>query len=216
MFHSLLRGGDSHARWQHALGALKRHVLYGPPLGLTCVFAVAFLLSAALVGWLGYRAVDGWQRSAAQSASHRAAAAADLLATALTRDMRALQIVVLPSMHGHSWTRSGGARAAATAFAKYPYPSVLFAWDESQRRSKDVTFYVRADRTPTNFPLCRSTTVQRAIGSSHASRATSRLDGRFRYSISRCPGVATRWSHRSRIETPCANSRTRCAVSWST
>lgn len=121
---------------------------------LAAVFAGMFLASAAVLAWLGYRAVTEWQESAVQSARYRAAAAADLLVAALTRDMRALQIVVLPSTHGGevAWDESDVLRKAAAAFAKYPYPAVFFAWDGPEPDAPDVVFYIRSDRPPAWAP----------------------------------------------------------------
>lgn len=121
---------------------------------LATSFAAMFLVSAAVLAWLGYHAVSEWQDSAEQSAEYRGAAAADLLVVALTRDMRALQSVVLPSMHGGhvGWDESDVLRKAASAFAKYPYPNVFFAWEGSDPNPSDVAFYMRSERPPAWAP----------------------------------------------------------------
>ena len=53
--------------------------------------------SILVTGWLGYRAVDGWRRSATLLARQRASETADRLATVLGRDMRGVQTTVLAS-----------------------------------------------------------------------------------------------------------------------
>ncbi len=116
---------------------------------LTGFFATGFLLSAVVLAWLGFRAVSEWQRSARQSGQYRAEAAVDVLTAALSRDMRALQVLVLPSALVPE--ADDGARAAvrtvAAAFAKYPYAEAFFSWDEAPEPSH-VTFFSRADRRP--------------------------------------------------------------------
>ncbi len=109
---------------------------------------VAVLSVAALV-WLGYGAVTEWQRSAELLARRRADAAADLLVTALTRDMRGVQSSVLAaSQRTHAADEYD---LIAGAFARYPYPEVFFeATDLS--RSAEVTFYGRAERMPRWMP----------------------------------------------------------------
>ena len=109
---------------------------------------VAILSLAALV-WLGYGAVTEWQRSAQMLAQRRAEAAADLLVTALTRDMRGVQGSVLSSAQ-----RTHTADVydlIAGAFARYPYPEVFFE-SANLTRTDDVTFYGRAERMPRWMP----------------------------------------------------------------
>ena len=54
-------------------------------------------VSVALLSTFSYRAVREWQRSATLLAESRAQQGADLLAAALTRDMRAAQLSLLSS-----------------------------------------------------------------------------------------------------------------------
>ncbi len=106
---------------------------------------------AAIVtlAWTSYRATEAWRLSAAQLAERRAESSVSLLVTALTRDMRAVQTLVLaPSV---------GQRPAAltdrvtSAFARYPYPEMFFAWRRDQADG-GVTLYARTDRPPAWVP----------------------------------------------------------------
>jgi hypothetical protein len=114
------------------------------------VLAVGVCASVALVGLFAFRAVREWERTATLLAERHAQEAADLLALALTRDMRGAQESVLSNP---DWTRpmSDGAYdlsgLVASAFARFPYPELFFAW--TGRGSDDaVEFFVRADRIP--------------------------------------------------------------------
>ena len=67
---------------------------------LVCLLSVAVLMLV----WIGHRAFEGWQRSAALLAERRAQEKAMLLSVALDRDMKAVQASVL--------VRFGGRRLA--------------------------------------------------------------------------------------------------------
>ena len=105
-----------------------------------------------LIAWLGLRAADEWRRSSAQLVERRTEEVAGLLATALTRDMRATQVSVLD---GRDWD----ARSLATpydmndlvqsAFARYPYPEAFFGRHQGTRTD---FFFARSDRTPSWLP----------------------------------------------------------------
>jgi signal transduction histidine kinase len=116
--------------------------------------SVGAVVSVAALAWLGYRAVTEWQRSAELAAQRNADAAADLLFTAITRDMRGVQASVLPTLQVRGPTTGGllDVNAVASAFARYPYPEVFFA---AHMDGSDVylTFYTRADRTPSYLPV---------------------------------------------------------------
>ena len=106
--------------------------------------------SILVTGWLGFRAVDGWRRSATLLAEQRAAETADRLATVLSRDMRGVQSAVLASAQWDQFmldppfdVRS----TAASAFARYPYPESFFAW-RGLAKPETVVFLDRADRRP--------------------------------------------------------------------
>lgn len=122
--------------------------------GLTGWLAAGVCVSIALLTWFGYRAVAGWERSSAQLAERRASEVADLLATALSRDMRGVQNSVLASPYFDSVTLDpshGIARLVATAFARYPYPESFFAW-RGPALPERVLWFNRAERRPSWMP----------------------------------------------------------------
>jgi signal transduction histidine kinase len=112
--------------------------------------AIGVCASVTLLTGLGYRAVMGWQRAAMQLASSRASETADLLATALARDMRAVQGTVLTSAHWDEFMLDAPydvRMLSASAFARYPYPESFFAW-RGPGQPMRLTFFNRADRPP--------------------------------------------------------------------
>jgi signal transduction histidine kinase len=115
--------------------------------------SIGAVVSVAALAWLGYRAATEWQRSAELAAQRNADAAADLLFTAITRDMRGVQATVLPALQVRGTTTDGllDVNAVASAFARYPYPEVFFA-AHMDGSGAHLTFYTRADRTPAYLP----------------------------------------------------------------
>jgi signal transduction histidine kinase len=111
--------------------------------------AIGVFVSVVMLAWLGYRAISEWQRSAKLLAQRRADAAVDLLVTAITRDMRAVQASVLSSPRFDE-LRAGlipDLNGVGSAFARYPYPEAFFAG--SGRPGPDsVMFYSRVERPP--------------------------------------------------------------------
>ena len=57
--------------------------------------AVGMCVSISVITWFGWRAVREWQRSSLLLVERRTDEAADLLVTALTHDMRAVQKSIL-------------------------------------------------------------------------------------------------------------------------
>jgi len=116
--------------------------------------AAAMCVSAAVLVWVGYRSVHQWKDAAAAAALSRAQTAADLLASAVTHDMRGVQQVVLASAD-----RDGlvGAQPIdllpiiGSAFARYPYPEAFFSW-RADAAPETVSFYTRSDRPPAWIP----------------------------------------------------------------
>jgi signal transduction histidine kinase len=116
--------------------------------------AAAICLSAATLVWIGYNAVTEWKRAAALVASRNSEAAADLLISALARDMRGVQTSVLATAERDGLTAGAEAdllRPIASAFARYPYPETFFAWRQSPP-ANSVVFFARAERYPTWLP----------------------------------------------------------------
>jgi two-component system phosphate regulon sensor histidine kinase PhoR len=104
----------------------------------------------ATLAFFGIRATREFERSSQLLGQQRANEGARLLATALTRDMRAVQTAVLPSS---AWSefRSDAPHEVtalvASTFAKYPYPDAFLAWDGHEPAPRMV-FYARSDRPP--------------------------------------------------------------------
>lgn len=125
------------------LALLARRRLTGA-LAATVVVAVAALL------WIGYRAITEWERAASEVASRRAAAAVDLLAAALSRDMHGAQQLVLATAERDGLTVGKAVdllHPIASAFARFPYADAFFSWRNTPE-PEGVVFYGRAERHP--------------------------------------------------------------------
>ena len=116
--------------------------------------AAGVCVSVAILCWLGYRAMTEWERNARLLADRRANQAADLLLTALSRDMRGVQNSVLSSPYWDAFLADLSAditTLVAGAFARYPYPESFFAW-RGEPRPDGVLLFTRADRKPSWLP----------------------------------------------------------------
>ena len=116
--------------------------------------AAGVCVSVAILCWFGYRAMIGWERSARLLADRRANQAADLLLTALSRDMRGVQHQVLSSPYWDAFLADPSAditTLVAGAFARYPYPESFFAW-RGEPRPNGVLLFTRSDRKPAWLP----------------------------------------------------------------
>lgn len=113
------------------------------------LLALAAFISAVALVLLAFRAVNAWQRSEARLAERRADAAADLLVTAITRDMRAVHRMVLssPSFVGLGAHSPPDLGSLSSVFARYPYPEVFF-WTSASTTPGTLVFYTRTDRPP--------------------------------------------------------------------
>lgn len=124
-------------------------------------------VSVAIFGWFGYHAIVEWRKNSTMLAERRAAETADLLVTALTRDMRGVQESVLGSSR---WDDAMLAppfevtTLVASAFARYPYPESFFSWRRGAE-ARDANFFNRSDRPPSwaaldgvppRFPVVRT------------------------------------------------------------
>ena len=115
---------------------------------LQMTFVTGICLSVALLALLGFRANREWQRSSTQLVERRADEAASLFATALSRDMRAVQTDVLAARgwdNFHVQQAHDVTTLVASAFARYPYPDSFFAMDAASGNGETV-FFLRADR----------------------------------------------------------------------
>ena len=116
---------------------------------LRILLAAAIAASTLALVFIGYRAVREWQRAASLVAARRAAAAADLLASALSRDMRGAHASILRSAERDGLV--GGPAVdllhpVASALARYPYAEAFFAWNRNS--DEGIAFFSRTDRRP--------------------------------------------------------------------
>lgn len=117
------------------------------------LLAVPVCLGISTLLAFGYRATLEWQRSTRQLIERDTAESADLLVTALTRDMQGAHSRMLGSREwGQLATQSVSDTSdqVARAFARYPYPESFFTWRADSERG--VVFYNRANRYPPWMP----------------------------------------------------------------
>jgi signal transduction histidine kinase len=144
-----------------------------------------------LIGF-GYRVTREWRHSVQLLAERRSNEAAELLVTALTRDMRAVQRSVLSSSDfaaSRLDSPYGVTHSVASAFARYPYPESFFA-GRGALTATTLMFFTRSDRPPAwgprearenRFPV----SVQRepSVASAMVDRITTDARGGRRFSI---------------------------------
>jgi signal transduction histidine kinase len=120
---------------------------------LTALLAVAVCLGIATLLGFGYRATREWQRSSELLIERDTEESADLLVTAVTRDMRGAHSRVLAN---RDWgelsleSLTDTSDQVATAFARYPYPESFFSWQDD--KPYGVVFFNRANRYPAWMP----------------------------------------------------------------
>ena len=120
---------------------------------LTALLAVAVCLGIATLLGFGYRATREWQRSSELLMERDTAQSADLLVTAVTRDMRGAHSRVLAN---RDWgelsleSLTDTSDQVATAFARYPYPESFFSWQHNSPHG--VVFFNRTNRYPAWMP----------------------------------------------------------------
>jgi signal transduction histidine kinase len=120
---------------------------------LTALLAVAVCLGIATLLGFGYRATREWQRSSEALIARDTEQSADLLITAVTRDMRGAHSRVLAN---RDWgelsleSLTDTSAQVATAFARYPYPESFFSWQRTTDHG--VVFFNRTNRFPAWMP----------------------------------------------------------------
>jgi signal transduction histidine kinase len=120
---------------------------------LTALLAVSVCLGIATLLGFGYRATREWQRSSELLIARDTEESADLLVTAVTRDMRGAHSRVLAN---RDWgelsleSLTDTSDQVATAFARYPYPESFFSWQRDSPHG--VVFFNRANRFPAWMP----------------------------------------------------------------
>lgn len=120
-----------------------------PPRRLRAILASAIGVSAVALLWIGYRAVSEWQHAAGLVASRRAAAAAELLVSALSHDMRGAHTTVLVGAERDDLADGPTAdllHPIAGAFTRYPYAEAFFSWRAAG--DEGLVFYTRTERRP--------------------------------------------------------------------
>ena len=120
---------------------------------LTALLAVSVCLGIATLLGFGYRATREWQRSSELLIERETEESAELLVTAVTRDMRGAHSRVLAN---RDWgelsleSLTDTSDQVATAFARYPYPESFFSWQANSPHG--VVFFNRANRFPAWMP----------------------------------------------------------------
>jgi signal transduction histidine kinase len=113
------------------------------------VLVLAMCASVAGLAWFGFHAMREWRHSSAQLIRRLADDHADLLATALRRDMRGVQTLVLASRDSADYASQPTpdfSDEVAAAFARYPYPESFFGWRNDD--PDGLVFFNRANREP--------------------------------------------------------------------
>ena len=131
-------------------------------LGLAGWLAAGVCISVTMLTWFGYRAIREWQRSSVELVQRRANETANLLVTALSHDMYAVQKSVLSAVDRDAFSLQPPhdlSNIVASAFARYPYPESFFAFGSLNGQ---VEFFLRSDRPapwaaqrgiPNRFPV---------------------------------------------------------------
>ena len=117
-------------------------------LYMPLVLTIGMSTAVSALAWYGYRAVHEWRRSSMVLVERTVADGADLLVTALTRDMRGAQALVLANRDASDYATQplpDFSSEVASAFTRYPYPESFFGWRQSDG---DVVFFNRATRSP--------------------------------------------------------------------
>jgi hypothetical protein len=125
--------------------------------GAGALTAVVCLLAVVLV-WLGWYTVRQWQQSLQLLAERQADQASDRFLVELTRDMQAVQRLVLLSPALDAFTSRepgpdptyGAVNLVASAFARYAYPEAFFLWSRERGTAEPVFFYRRDRPVPWN------------------------------------------------------------------
>ena len=121
---------------------------------VAAALTAGMLAAICVLTWFGYRATRGWEHGSALLLERRANEAADLLVTALTRDMHAVQRSVLLPADWNAFMQDPPydvSTVVAGAFARYPYPDAFFA-ARGDLTPDSLLFFTRSDRPPAWAP----------------------------------------------------------------
>jgi len=151
--------------------------------------AILVCCGIGALAWYGYHATAEWQRSSALVVERRSQEAADLMTTALIRDMRGVQTTILTSQEESRHVFRPPYEIndlVAAAFARYPYPECFFGWGGQQV----PVVFARTDRLPRWLPQNQQSDLYpvRAVANPAALAALRRrveldVNLRRRYSI---------------------------------
>jgi signal transduction histidine kinase len=114
---------------------------------ITASLAILVLAGVVPLAWVGYRAANAWQSSAAQLLKQRQQQIAGSLTINMARDMRAVQVTVIDRREWRTAELTSPERLAqilSPVFRRYAYPEVFFA----ARLPMEPNFLARAERLP--------------------------------------------------------------------
>jgi signal transduction histidine kinase len=115
------------------------------------ILAIALGLATASLAWLGYRASQEWRRTTGLVVGRRADEVSTLLSTALIRDMRGVQQLILVPFEPEQLLKPYTvADIVARAFAQFPYPESFFVWTRTANgdAAGSALLFNRTDRPP--------------------------------------------------------------------
>jgi signal transduction histidine kinase len=132
----------------------RRNVLAGIARGIhgypLWIIAAAAIGIPAFLGYFGFRATAQWQRSSRLLVEQRTSEAVTLMIMALNRDMRAVQVEVLPQLESLNVRPAvyDISDEVTTAFARFPYPESFFTWTAGRDDAGGLCVFTRSDRPP--------------------------------------------------------------------
>jgi signal transduction histidine kinase len=114
------------------------------------VIVAAAIGIPALLGYFGFRATAQWQRSSRLLVEQRTSEVVTLMIMALNRDMRAVQVEVLPQLESLNVRPAvyDLSDEVTTAFARFPYPESFFTWTGGASGTGQLYAFTRSDRPP--------------------------------------------------------------------
>jgi signal transduction histidine kinase len=126
---------------------MKARVIASSKSALPLLLAVGMVVVVLALVFSYYRVVREWQRSSVALVNQAADDSAQLLVTALTRDMRGAQTLVLANRDAGDFEpqQPDFSTQVATAFTRLPYPESFFVWRKGDR---ELLFFNRGNRQP--------------------------------------------------------------------
>src|SRR5262245_39929555 len=115
------------------------------------ILAIALGLATASLAWLGYRASEEWRKTTALVVGRRADEVTTLLSTALARDMRGVQQLILVPFQTEQLVKPYDiSDIVASAFAQFPYPESFFVLTRiaNEKAAGSALLFNRTDRPP--------------------------------------------------------------------